>query len=148
MAVMRIALAYGRGSIDLELPDQRLGAGARVELLEKHPVPAIPDSDAALRKALEAPIDSAPLRELARGRGVVIVADADEPGRRGAAALATVLRAYCPSVRVVEPPDGGKDARAWRRAGATRADVQDVIEQADVKHVDVQVKAWTPKKAS
>ena len=78
---MRTALAYGRGSIDLELPDERLGAGARVELLEKHPVPAIHDPDAALRKALAAPIDSSPLRELARGRrdAVIVISDRTRP---------------------------------------------------------------------
>jgi nickel-dependent lactate racemase len=78
---MHTALAYGRGSIDLELPDERLGAGARVELLEKHPVPAIHDPDNALRSALEAPIDSSPLRELARGRrdAVIVISDRTRP---------------------------------------------------------------------
>jgi hypothetical protein len=61
---------------------------------------------------------------------VVIVADADEPGRRGAAHLASILRVYCPVVRVIEPPPGVKDVRAWKQAGATRADVERLIEAA------------------
>jgi hypothetical protein len=37
---------------------------------------------------------------------VVIVADRDEPGRRGADNLASVLVAYTLAVRVVTPPAG------------------------------------------
>jgi hypothetical protein len=63
---------------------------------------------------------------------VVIVADADEPGRRGADHLACILRAYCPVVRVIEPPSGVKDMRAWKQAGVTRADVERVINAVPV----------------
>jgi hypothetical protein len=55
---------------------------------------------------------------------VVIVADADEPGRRGADNLAMVLRAFVPTVQVIQPPNGIKDARAWLRAGGCRRDVE------------------------
>ena len=54
---------------------------------------------------------------------VAIVADHDEPGQRGADRLAAALLAYVPIVRVVIPPPGVKDAREWKRAGATAADV-------------------------
>jgi hypothetical protein len=57
---------------------------------------------------------------------IVIVADADAPGQRGAESLATVLLAYSQSVRIIAPPSGVKDAREWRRSGATAADVQQV----------------------
>lgn len=58
---------------------------------------------------------------------VVILADNDAPGRAGAADLAATLAAYVPTVRVIEPPAGIKDARAWRHAGASKADVEAVI---------------------
>ena len=77
---------------------------------------------------------------LVRRRGakeVVVVSDADEPGRRGAGNLASVLRVYAPAVRVVEPPDGVKDVRAWRNAGATRADLEHIIEAAPVARLAV-----------
>jgi len=47
---------------------------------------------------------------------VVVVSDSDEPGLRGARSLASVLAAYHRDVRVVRPPDGVKDARAWKGA--------------------------------
>ena len=68
--------------------------------------------------------------KLARGRDVVIVADSDVYGRRGAEALAVALVLLCRSVRVILPPDGVKDARAWLQRGATAGDVQAAIEAA------------------
>ena len=72
------------------------------------------------------------LCELAPGRDVVVVADGDMPGQRGARSLASVLRMYCPSVRIIEPPGNIKDARAWLRAGGTREDVRAAIDAAPV----------------
>jgi len=54
---------------------------------------------------------------------VAIVADGDLAGQRGATNLAAVLAAYSHRVRIVTPPAGVKDAREWRRRGATRDDV-------------------------
>lgn len=68
---------------------------------------------------------------------VIVVSDADKPGRDGAAALAQRLRAYVPDVRIIEPPASVKDARVWKRAGATRADVQAVIDAAPVLRLDI-----------
>ena len=61
---------------------------------------------------------------------VVIVADTDKVGRKGAYALAPRLRAVCPTVQVVNPERGAKDARAWVNAGATREEVLKAIERA------------------
>lgn len=69
---------------------------------------------------------------------VVIVADGDEPGRRGADNLASVLVAYAPAVRVVAPPAGVKDARAWKRAGATRQEVDAAITAAPARRLKVR----------
>jgi hypothetical protein len=72
--------------------------------------------------------------------GVVIVADADEPGQRGAETLAAVLLAYSQSVRIITPPSGTKDAREWKRSGATAADVQQVIDAAPVRKLAVSAR--------
>jgi hypothetical protein len=69
---------------------------------------------------------------------VVIMADGDAPGQRGAGNLATVLLAYCPAVRIATPPAGIKDARAWKLAGATAAEVQQVIDAAPVRRLAVK----------
>lgn len=58
------------------------------------------------------------LAELLGGRHAVIVADADETGRRGASKISEAMRGRCASVRVIEPPGGAKDARAAVIAGA------------------------------
>ena len=72
-----------------------------------------------------------------REREVVIVSDADVPGRRGADNLASVLVAYCKMVRIIEPPDGVKDARAWKRNGATAADVMALIDRAEPRRLRI-----------
>ena len=68
---------------------------------------------------------------------VVIVGDHDEPGQRGADSLASTLVVYCPAVRVIWPPEGVKDARAWLLAGATREDVLRAIEAAPVRRLKI-----------
>ncbi len=55
------------------------------------------------------------------GRHVVIVADSDAAGRKGAVKLAKALAVGCASVRIIDPPDGAKDAREAVIAGADRA---------------------------
>ena len=80
------------------------------------------------------------LVELVRRRRpseVVIVGDGDEPGRRGAGNLASVLAAYAPAVRLVAPPAGVKDARDWLRAGGGRKDVELAIQAAPVRALQV-----------
>ncbi len=67
---------------------------------------------------------------------VVIVADRDEPGQRGASVLASTLLSYAP-VRVIRPPVGVKDVRAWKRAGGTHADVERLIRSAAVRRLKI-----------
>jgi 5S rRNA maturation endonuclease (ribonuclease M5) len=71
---------------------------------------------------------------------VVILADADKPGQRGANALASVLGAYVDEVRVVTPPKGIKDVRQWKQKGATRQDVERAIEAEPGRRVTVAAK--------
>ena len=75
------------------------------------------------------------LAKLARSREVVIVADNDPPGRKGAEALASELVLYCPTVRLVYPPESVKDLRQWKAAGLTREQLQSVIEQIKPLHI-------------
>jgi len=64
-----------------------------------------------------------------RRRDVAIMADADGPGITGADRLARALTAAGRRPKVIRPLKG-KDARAWVRAGATRAVVDTVIANA------------------
>jgi phage/plasmid primase-like uncharacterized protein len=73
---------------------------------------------------------------------VAIVADGDAPGRRGAEDLASILAAYTPTVRIIVPPAGVKDARQWRQAGVTHGDIQAAIDAAPVKKLTVHVKCY------
>jgi phage/plasmid primase-like uncharacterized protein len=68
---------------------------------------------------------------------VVIVGDADEPGRRGAEQLAMGLLLVVPLLRVIFPPEPIKDARDWLLAGAQRADVQAVIADAEPRRLQI-----------
>src|SRR5262245_65528546 len=73
---MRVALAYGRGELEIELP-----AGVRVDVLEKVPVPPLADPAREIERALASPIGTRPLEELARGRrdAVIVVSDRTRP---------------------------------------------------------------------
>lgn len=73
-------------------------------------------------------------------RTVVLVGDNDQrfndklgrnewPGRDGAIDVAAGLRHH--DVRLILPPPGIKDARAWLHAGAVRVDVAEAIEHAE-----------------
>ncbi len=68
---------------------------------------------------------------------VVIVADADQPGQRGADDLAAVIRVHAPIVNVIKPPTGLKDARAWKQAGARRAEVKAVISASTARPLTI-----------
>lgn len=71
---------------------------------------------------------------------LVLLADNDEPGQRGAGNLLSVVVAYVPAVRIITPPAGIKDARAWKAAGATVADISAAIEAAPVRRLAVSVR--------
>lgn len=83
------------------------------------------------------------LVELVKARkplDVVIVADADEPGQRGADALASVLVLYVPRLRIITPPNGIKDARAWKQAGVTAAVLRTSIDAAPIRRLRISRK--------
>ena len=75
-----------------------------------------------------------------RVQEVVVVADADGPGRSGARGLVAQLQVVCRSVRLIEPGCGAKDARAWVNAGATRAAVLSAVEVVEPLQIAITVR--------
>lgn len=84
------------------------------------------------------------LCEFCRACEVVIVADADISGRRGAEHLADELARVCSSVRVIEPPKPHKDLRDWVRARATLHDLSLLAERAQKWRQRQEQLATTP----
>ena len=73
-SVMKVHLAYGRGGLEVDVPDS-----AHVLLPER--LPALPDPAAVIRQALRRPIASPPLRERARpgARVSIVFSDITRP---------------------------------------------------------------------
>ncbi|MGF1626080.1 MAG: nickel-dependent lactate racemase [Alphaproteobacteria bacterium] len=71
-----IELAFGRGVLPISLP-----AGARPTVIRKAVLPKLPDNRAAIRNALEHPIDTPPLSTLARqcGSACILICDITRP---------------------------------------------------------------------
>ncbi len=71
---MRVTLPYGKGSVEVTVPD---------ESTVTHPreLPRVPDVGAEIRRAMATPIGSRPLREVAAGKpdAVVVVNDITRP---------------------------------------------------------------------
>lgn len=71
---------------------------------------------------------------------LVIVADADGPGRRGAESLASALLPYVTHLKIIQPPAAHNDLRTWKRAGASGDDVRRLIESAPPRRLAVKVR--------
>jgi nickel-dependent lactate racemase len=71
-----IPISYGRGHLEIALPAQ-----AKATLIRKRPLPKLPDPVAAIVCALESPVGSPPLEELARGRAsaCILICDITRP---------------------------------------------------------------------
>lgn len=69
---MRVKFAFGRTGLDVELP-----AGPEYRILEARWAKPLADTDAAIEHALDAPIGTLPLAELARGRGSAAISVCD-----------------------------------------------------------------------
>ena len=73
--------------------------------------------------------------------GVVIVADGDAPGQRGAESSGIgSTRLLGNGVAFIVSPAGIKDAREWKRRGATAADVQAAIDAAPVRKLQMSIR--------
>ena len=68
---MRIKLAYGRDGLSVDLPEHR------IEIIEPHFTPGLPDESAAIQAALRQPISAPPLRELVRREDDVVIVFSD-----------------------------------------------------------------------
>ncbi len=73
---MRVEMRYGTGTLPIEIPDKNV-----VKVLEISDSIPLPDEDGAVREAIAAPIDSAPLAELAEGResACIVISDITRP---------------------------------------------------------------------
>ncbi len=71
---MRTHLAYGQQKLELTLPDH-------VHQLEMKEMPAVAEPEAVIREALDNPIQSPPLRALAKGRhsACIVISDITRP---------------------------------------------------------------------
>ncbi len=69
---MRVDFAFGRTGLIVDLP-----AGFRYQILEARSARPLADAVAAVQAALDSPIASEPLEELARGRGSVAISVCD-----------------------------------------------------------------------
>jgi DNA primase len=65
---------------------------------------------------------------------IVLMADGDGPGIDGMRRLADVVMIVAP-VRVVSPPAGVKDARAWVVSGADRSVIESAADGAPVRSI-------------
>lgn len=74
---------------------------------------------------------------LRRVQRVVVVADRDGVGRRGAQRLARELAVICDDVRVIDPPRDLKDAREAVLAGAPAREFRDMAAQAEPLWIDI-----------
>lgn len=73
---MKVRLEYGKEGLEADLPEENL-----VKVLGLQPVEPLADVPAAVREAIQSPIGSAPLRELARGKrkACIVVCDVTRP---------------------------------------------------------------------
>lgn len=68
------------------------------------------------------------VKQLGKGRDVVIIADKDEPGMEGARALKKIVLPNARSAVIVQPPGVHKDLREWVRAGGNRDALRFIVE--------------------
>jgi lactate racemase len=69
---MQVELNYGRGRLPVELPDD-----FQVTIVRKPPMPVLPDPSEAVRKALQEPVGTASLDQLARAARSAAIAICD-----------------------------------------------------------------------
>ena len=77
---MNIHLLYGRSGINLRLPED-----VRATVVHKHPMQPLDDPVRAVERALEKPVDSPPLAEMARGKksACILICDITRPVPNG-----------------------------------------------------------------
>jgi nickel-dependent lactate racemase len=91
---VRIRLDYGSTGLEVSLPDER------VTVIEPVHRPAAADAQAVLLDAIRSPLESAPLRDLARGRSRVAISVCDITRAQPRVAMLQALFAEMPDVRL------------------------------------------------
>ncbi|MFQ6044131.1 MAG: lactate racemase domain-containing protein, partial [Candidatus Poribacteria bacterium] len=73
---MLVGMKYGKGEVQVDIPDSNL-----VSVLELRPAPPIESPQEAVFQALQKPIDSVPLAQLAKGKksACVVISDITRP---------------------------------------------------------------------
>ncbi len=73
---MKATVRYGRGQVAVEIPDEHLLAVCHLR-----PIPPLEDPKGAIEEALDNPIGTPPLKELAKGKGTacIVVCDKTRP---------------------------------------------------------------------
>ena len=96
-----ISLPYGRGRVEAQIPDQRLAAVLRSGAQSYRPQA---DQAQLVRQALENPIGTPPLRELAKGKHQVVIISSDHtrpvPSKVILPQLVDEIRAGSPSAEI------------------------------------------------
>ena len=96
-----ISLPYGRGRVEAQIPDQRLAAVLRSGAQSYRPQA---DQDQLVRQALENPIGTPPLRQLAKGKHQVVIISSDHtrpvPSKVILPQLVDEIRAGSPSAKI------------------------------------------------
>ena len=84
---MKVALAYGRGRLVVEVPAQAV-------VITPQELPGLPDERAAFDAAVRAPIGAVPLRQLAKPSDTVaiVIADITRPSPSDCLSASRVLR--------------------------------------------------------
>lgn len=77
---MKIDLLYGRKGLTIDLPE-----AVRAHVIRKHPMPVLPDPNAAVRQALGNPVGCPSLLDLARGKrnACILICDITRPVPNG-----------------------------------------------------------------
>jgi nickel-dependent lactate racemase len=77
---MKVELLYGKEGMAVTLPD-----GVKATVIRKHPMRPLRDPDEAVRRALENPVQSPPLSELAKGKksACILICDITRPVPNG-----------------------------------------------------------------
>ncbi len=71
-----------------------------------------------------------------QGKYVIVIADKDEPGRRHAAQVKTLLEGITASVKVIElPGEGVKDAADWVAVGGSREKLLELVKPAELPEI-------------
>ena len=79
----------------------------------------------------------------AKGHRAVVIGDNDppkedgrQPGQEGAEKLAIKLLLYCPSVKIIYPPETIKDLRQWLRVGLTNCELKVILENTNAFNME------------